>query len=292
MDTKQRKAKGAMCCDPEINHECSPIIQPFSEGCMRLLTYNIQVGNNTRHFLHYITRSWQHVLPYKGRIINLQKIAQLIQQYDLVALQEVDGGSLRSAGINQVEYLAKMAQFPYWHQQLNRNLGKIAQHSNGMLSRLRPTSIEDHPLPGMRGRGAIFTRFGEGEEALIVVMMHLALSKATRMQQLAYIYKLIAPYRYKILMGDMNAELIELLDYSPLQQLNLKTPLQAATYPSWNPKRGLDHILLSSELKVEQVNVLKQLISDHLPIEVNIKLPSPLLQNIIHFHQLETGFSH
>lgn len=250
---------------------------------MRLLTFNIQVGNNTSHFHHYFTRSWQHVFPYKGRIKNLQRIAELIHRYDLVALQEADGGSLRSSGINQVEFLAKLAQFPYWHQQLNRNLGKIAQHSNGMLSRFKPTLIEDHPLPGMRGRGVIFLRFGEGENALVVVMMHLALSRKTRKEQLDYIYNLIAPYRHQILMGDMNADTIELLDNTPLKQLQLVLPQNEATYPSWNPKRCLDHILLSPELKIEQVNVLNLPISDHLPIEVDIRLPTQLLQNITFF---------
>ncbi|MDO2167415.1 hypothetical protein Q2421_25200, partial [Escherichia coli] len=66
------------------------------------------------------------------------------------------------------------------YQQLNRNLGRIAQHSNGLLSRWRPTLLEDHPLPGPPGRGAIFVRFGEGADALVVVMMHLALGARTR----------------------------------------------------------------------------------------------------------------
>ena len=42
---------------------------------------------------------------------NLDKIAQLIKEFDIVALQEVDAGSLRSQFINQTEYLAKKADF-------------------------------------------------------------------------------------------------------------------------------------------------------------------------------------
>ncbi|AWM78942.1 endonuclease [Gammaproteobacteria bacterium ESL0073] len=264
---------------PNENKESSPIILAPNE-IVKLLTFNIQVGNSTSHYHHYFTRSWQHILPYKDRIKNLQRIADLIKQYDFVALQEVDGGSLRSSGINQTEFLAKLANFPYWHQQTNRNLGKLAQHSNGMLTRFKPNVIEDHPLPGMRGRGAIFSRFGEGENSLIIVVMHLALSKKARKEQLDYIYKMIAPYKYHILMGDMNAETFELVDNSALQKLDLVLPQNTATYPSWNPKRCLDHILLSKGLTVENINVLQQPISDHLPIEVSIKLPEVLLSNI------------
>ena len=133
---------------------------------------------------------------------NLQKIGDLLGDFDLVALQEADGGSLRSGYVNQVEHLAHLGAFPYWYQQLNRNLGRLAQHSNGVLSRLKPWAIEDHPLPGPKGRGAILLRFGEGPEALVVVMMHLALGARTRSLQLAYIRDLIGGYKHQILMGD------------------------------------------------------------------------------------------
>lgn len=32
---------------------------------IRLLTFNIQVGINTASYHHYVTRSWQHVLPHR-----------------------------------------------------------------------------------------------------------------------------------------------------------------------------------------------------------------------------------
>lgn len=264
---------------PNVNKESSHTID-LHNGILKLLTFNIQVGNNTEHFFHYLTRSWQHLLPYKGRQKNLQTIAKLIQQYDFVALQEVDAGSLRSNGINQVELLAKLGNFPYWHQQTNRNLGKIAQHSNGILTRLKPDLIEDHPLPGVRGRGVIFCQFGQGENAMIIAVMHLALSKKARKEQLVYIYKFISQYKYHILMGDMNAETLELMENSPLKELDLILPNYQPTYPSWNPQRCLDHILIGRNFSIERVNVLPPLTSDHLPIEIDIRLPTEVLQNL------------
>lgn len=248
---------------------------------MRLLSFNIQVGNSTENYRHYLTRSWQHLLPHTGRAANLQKIGQLLSDFDLVALQEVDGGSLRSGYINQVEHLAQLGKFPYWYQQLNRNLGRLAQHSNGVLSRLRPTSIEDHPLPGPAGRGAIFVRFGEGDDALIVVMMHLALGAKTRTLQLAYIRELIGGYRHQILMGDMNTHANDLLLNSPLRDLGLLAPQAEATFPSWRPQRCLDHILLSPTLTLERVQVLALPISDHLPVAVEIRLPDSLVPDAL-----------
>lgn len=262
--------------DTQVNGRCPESGALPGNGLLRLLSFNIQVGINTAGYRHYLTRSWQHLLPHAGRVGNLQRIGSLLGDYDLVALQEVDGGSLRSGYVNQVEHLAELGAFPYWYQQLNRNLGRLAQHSNGVLSRLQPSQLEDHPLPGPPGRGAIFLRFGEGPQALAVVVMHLALGARTRTRQLAYIRELIGGYRHQILMGDMNTHATDLLQHSPLRDLGLLAPQVEATFPSWRPQRCLDHILLSPELALERVAVLGQAISDHLPVAVDIRLPVAL----------------
>lgn len=271
-----RTARGIGLHQPQVNEHHLQAPGLPEDGRLRLLSFNIQVGISTERYRHYVTRSWQHLLPHNGRAGNLQKIGQLLGDFDLVALQEADGGSLRSGYVNQVEHLAHLGGFPYWYQQLNRNLGRFAQHSNGVLSRLKPHLLEDHPLPGPAGRGAILVRFGEGEDALIVVMMHLALGAKTRALQLGYIRELIGGYRHQVLMGDMNTHATDLLEHSPLRDLGLIAPQVEATFPSWRPQRCLDHILLSPSLTLERVEVLAQPISDHLPVAVEIRLPDAL----------------
>ncbi|WP_160492187.1 endonuclease/exonuclease/phosphatase family protein [Pseudomonas sp. L-22-4S-12] len=261
---------------PQVNGRCADSTGLPCDGLLRLLSFNIQVGISTERYRHYLTRGWQHLLPHRGRAGNLQKIGALLGDYDLVALQEADGGSLRSGFVNQVQHLAELGAFPYWYQQLNRNLGRFAQHSNGVLSRLRPCRLEDHPLPGPPGRGAILLAFGEGADALVVVVMHLALGAGTRTRQLAYIRELIGGYRHQVLMGDMNTHALDLLQHSPLRDLGLLAPQVEATFPSWRPQRCLDHILLSPGLALERVAVLSQPISDHLPVAVDIRLPAAL----------------
>jgi len=261
------------------NEQCASDRQPLPD-VLRLLSFNIQVGINTQRYHHYLTRSWQHLLPHAGRQQQLGRVAQLLNEFDLVALQEVDGGSLRSGFVNQVEHLAREGAFPYWYQQLNRNLGRFAQHSNGLLSRYAPDLLEDHKLPGiLPGRGAILTQFGQGEESLLVVMMHLALSTKGRANQLAYVRERIADHRHVVLMGDMNTHAEDLLEHSPLKGANLQAPDLPGTYPSWRPARVLDHILISPSLEIDRVDVLPQAISDHLPVAMHIKLPSSLCQS-------------
>ena len=242
---------------------------------LKLLTYNMQVGINSRSFRHYLTRSWQHLLPHSGLVANLDSIAQMLSGFDVVALQEADGGSIRTGHLNQVRYLAEAAGFPYWYQQLNRNLGKFAQHSNGMLSRVRPEIIEDHKLPGrVPGRGAIFMRYGLAAEPLVFVVLHLSLGRRAQLEQLAYIKDLIADYKHVVIMGDLNNCAEKVLRLSPLRDVKLRCPEgRYSTYPSWRPISCLDHILVSSSLEIKRAEVLSYAQSDHLPVAVEIGLP-------------------
>ncbi|KZX86006.1 endonuclease [Oleiphilus sp. HI0009] len=242
---------------------------------IRLLTYNIQVGISTSAYRHYLTRSWQHFLPHAQRQTNLVKIASLLEAYDVVALQEVDGGSLRTGFVNQVEFLAKTAGFPFWYQQLNRNFGPIAQHSNGLLSRFCPLSVEEYPLPSLiPGRGVIVAKYGDEKDPIVLVILHLSLSSAAQKAQLSFVKKLIDGYQHIILMGDMNTHLQSLLGHGCLSELDLVAlPGVSHTFPSWQPRKDLDHILVSRSLEVRYAEVLPFSVSDHLPIALEFGLP-------------------
>ncbi|PJE78313.1 hypothetical protein CI610_02756 [invertebrate metagenome] len=256
------------------NRTQDPLAIPGFTCPIRLLSYNIQVGINTHSYRHYLTRSWQHILPSIEKNKNLDRIAGILPEFDVVALQEADGGSLRSSYINQIEYLAQRGHFPFWYQQLNRNLGKFAQHSNGLLSRFCPLSVEDHRLPGIiPGRGAIVARLGTEKCSILIIIMHLALSQRSRNTQLGYISELIQHQQHVILMGDMNTHADQLLHESPLKNSHLQA-LQGShfTFPSWQPRRSLDHILVSPSFNIHQLGVLNIPISDHLPVAIEIQI--------------------
>jgi endonuclease/exonuclease/phosphatase family metal-dependent hydrolase len=239
---------------------------------VRLLSFNIQVGIGTRRFREYLTHGWKHVLPDGSRAANLRRIANVIEDYDVVALQEVDAGSLRSGFVNQVEYLAYRAHFPYWYAQLNRDLGPFAQHGNGLLSRLPPQRLEDHKLPGtIPGRGAIVMRLAFGAADVLVVLLHLSLGERSRQRQLSYVRDLIEGEEHVVIMGDMNSHLTQLLFGSPLSDTALVPASDVEpTFPSWRPAIALDHILVTPTLAVESCQVLDCELSDHRPVAVTI----------------------
>jgi endonuclease/exonuclease/phosphatase family metal-dependent hydrolase len=243
---------------------------------LKLLSYNIQTGIDTRRYRHYLTQGWKHVLPHRERLLNLDRIAGMIRAFDLVGLQEVDSGSLRSGFVDQTQYLAQRAQFPFWFAQTNRRIGKLAQHSNGLLCRRKPAMVEEYPLPGLPGRGVILCRFG-GEDGLAVCIMHLALSRRGRMRQVRFVSELVAGQRNLVVMGDMNCagesdELRLLMRNANLRQ----SSCDSGTFPSWRPQRRIDHILVSSSLRVENARVLDYPLSDHLPIGIDLLIPKEL----------------
>jgi endonuclease/exonuclease/phosphatase family metal-dependent hydrolase len=185
----------------------------------------------------------------------------------------VDAGSLRSGFMDQTEYLARQAGFPYWYKQVNRSLGKLAQNSNGLLSRLRPAQVTEYKLPGLPGRGAMLCNFG-GADGLSVCILHLALGRRARLRQVAFVAERVSDLPHVVLMGDLNCGCdspeMRLLTH----RANLQQPLcHANTFPSWRPMRKLDHILVSTSLQVENPRVIEYPLSDHLPMSIEVLIP-------------------
>lgn len=241
---------------------------------LKLLSYNIQAGIDTQRYRQYLTQSWKQVLPHRERKYNLDRIASVIHGYDVVGLQEVDSGSLRSGFVDQTEYLANQATFPYWYKQVNRSLGKLAQNSNGLLSRLRPSEISEYKLPGLPGRGVIVCNFG-GTFGLTVCIMHLALGRRARLRQVAFIRELVADLPHVVVMGDLNFG----CDSQEMRLLTgsgglIQPACHMNTFPSWRPIRRIDHILVSNTLQVENAKVVEYPLSDHLPIGIDVIVPN------------------
>jgi len=246
---------------------------------LRLLSYNIQVGINSVYPHHYLTKSWKHIFPASRRFETLDNIAHILRDYDIVGLQELDAGSHRTNYVDLTEYLADKAHYPFWYHQLNRNLGRIAQHGNGLLSRYRPTEITEHKLPGViPGRGGLLVRYGHGEQSLVIIMLHLALSTRARMRQLGYVAELVNQYRHVVVMGDLNCAPDSPEMAMLFRTTHLHEPLEALhTFPSWRPERNIDHILVSRELDVVHCSVLNHAHSDHLPIAMELQLPPDVM---------------
>ncbi|MCM5705236.1 endonuclease/exonuclease/phosphatase family protein [Larsenimonas salina] len=255
---------------------------------LRVLTFNLQVGIHTHAYHHYVTRSWQHLLPHPERQSRLDFISGTLARYDIVALQEVDGGSFRSGNVNQTEYLASKAAFPFCCHQLNRNFGNVAKHSNGLLSRIPMSRVQNHKLPGPPGRGVIHATLGEGKHALHIFAVHLSLGQRTRDRQLSYLSELIEPLTHVVVLGDLNCTLEQLTPHKRFcNAMDLAPGKALLSYPAWQPKRALDHILVSKSLKTTNLEVLDQHYSDHLPLALELELPEACARALNHAPEQE-----
>ena len=241
---------------------------------LKILTYNIQVAMPSDGIRHYIMHSWHHLFPHPRRNTNLEAIANVIKPFDIVALQELDAGSIRSRYVNQVDFLAEEAAFPFAVQQTTRNFGPFARHSKGLLSRFPIHNANHYVLPSkVPGRGVTTFCIGSQRTPLFIVNVHLSLGAKAQSEQLDFIGSLTDQYEHIIVMGDFNMSPEQLSEINVFKgRLNLAVS-DALTYPSWKPKKQLDYILLSHALKVKKAGVLNLSYSDHLPMFAEIILP-------------------
>jgi endonuclease/exonuclease/phosphatase family metal-dependent hydrolase len=246
---------------------------------LKLLSYNVQVGIDSHRYRDYLTQSWRHLLPDSKRNGNLRSAADWLSSYDIVALQEVDGGSLRSQFVNQVAFLADRGGFPHYHQQQNRRVAGLAAHSNGLLSKFASSYVIHHKLPGrIPGRGALAVTFGAGEQQILVLSVHLSLSHRARTLQLKYIAELLNENPLFVVMGDMNCPSDAVSREFAKLGVKVKTNQQTApTFPRWKPKHCFDQIWVSESLNIIKSEVLNLGVSDHRPISMEIEIPSGVL---------------
>jgi len=117
---------------------------------------------------------------------------------------------------------------------------------------------------------------GSAWRPLAVVVVHLALRRRVRFRQIAYLAGLVNRYRDVILMGDLNCG----PHSAEMRLLTERTGLAApdvvdGTFPSWRPRRRIDHILVTPGISIERVWVPRWTYSDHLPVAMEVVVPGP-----------------
>jgi endonuclease/exonuclease/phosphatase family metal-dependent hydrolase len=242
---------------------------------VKLLSYNIHIGAQPAGYGHYLTRAWRHALPGPGMHDTLDAIGDLMREYDFVAVQEADAGSLRTRFVNQMEYLAKRGGFRHVDFAVNRDLRPVAQHAMGFLSRHKPEAVVKHRLPGrIAGRSALEVDLGPDAGGLSLLLTHLSLGHFDRHQQLDFLSGRVKPGRPTVLLGDLNCEPDVLRAHQALADSGLRVPTETPmTFPSWRPKLRLDHILATPDVEVHRLETLPHLFSDHLPILAEVSVP-------------------
>jgi endonuclease/exonuclease/phosphatase family metal-dependent hydrolase len=107
-----------------------------------------------------------------------------------------------------------------------------------------------------------------------VLSAHLALSQRGRLRQIAYLAELLGEAPHAVLMGDLNCEPGSQELALLCARTGLSAPLASIpTYPSWRPRRHIDHILATPGLALAPLAAPEAVDSDHLPVAAEIRLP-------------------
>lgn len=240
---------------------------------MRILSYNIQAAIGTDSYWRYVSRLHRQVLPARAKHDTLARIADYIAAFDVVCLQEIDLGGLRSGFCCQANILAEASAFAHSLHQTNRVVGKLSRHGNMMLSRFPLRLLVSESLPSrIKGRGwlaaAADTPWGE----MVVANAHFSLGRQDQIHQAQHIVDALAKYEKVCLCGDFNflpdAAAAKVLERAGF----IRVAASAPTYPSWQPRKTLDHIFLKGLHGQGQTETFCA--SDHLPVSAQLSLPA------------------
>ena len=155
--------------------------------------------------------------------------------------------------------------------------GRQLAEERRLLCSLNGYDASNYDLPGrIPGRGALWVRFGDGDARLVLVVAHLSLGPKARKRQFGFLAELIGREKHAVLMGDLNCTVHSEECRSLFHKTSLTAPREAppSTYPSWRPRRAIDHILTTPSVRIEELWTLPHPVSDHLPLAARVSVPT------------------
>jgi endonuclease/exonuclease/phosphatase family metal-dependent hydrolase len=231
-------------------------------GELRVMTFNIQSG---LHGLEGVAGVIRASLP------------------DVVALQEVDVGSTRAGGVDQVAELSRLTGLPYRAHFRTTDLYGGA-YGIALLSRFPLEALAQYPLPVPRGAEprtlahAVVLMDGREVSIYLTHLIRRPFNGDARVRQSALVARLMAAdSRPKLLMGDLNDD----PDSRPVRLLrrDLRDVVAATggargTYPMpfILPSLRIDYVLACEAFTPVSSRVLHVAVSDHYPVVADLRL--------------------
>ncbi len=221
-----------------------------------------------------------------------ERIARVIARTnpDVVALQEVDVGRVRSHGKDQAHLIAQYLEMEFhFHASIRI---EEEHYGDAILSHLPMRLVKAGPLPRLvdrpnsEERGALWVTITLNGKEIQIINTHLGLNRRERMAQVEALLggewlgheQCTDPV---ILCGDFNAMPSSRVYARLCERLrdaqNVTRGAQSlGTFPSRYPTLRLDHVFVSPGINVSCVKVpetgLARIASDHLPLMTEIRI--------------------
>lgn len=249
---------------------------------LRIVTFNIAHGRGLNPI--------QGLTSQRKLQANLRRIAALLDRLapDVVALQEIDERSRWAGNFDHLDYLRVHTRFPHSVFGINnRRTGLLnLSYGNAVLSRhgIRAAETVVFGQRRLGEKGFLYVELDVDGRCLPLVNLHLHFG--SRAQRLAQLERLITWLREKhrlhskswavppIICGDFNnpgtrddataSLLSHLSDYCDY----VMHPMAGMTFPSPLPQRALDFIFLPAGCVQARCEIVRSMLSDHLPVAV------------------------
>ena len=227
---------------------------------MRLLTFNVQ------HFRNYLKKE-----------IDIDLFVKTINEInpDIISLNEVFGEDSNSFYGDQVKEIAQKMGYNYF-------FGKAISiskgvYGNALLSKFKIENPEIIPIPDpiikdedtyYESRIIIKAKI----EDIIIFVTHIGLAKQEKINAINILENNIKKLTKSfIIMGDFNMTPDDNL-LKPILKYTCDTLENdlGNTFPSINPEKRIDYILVSKNIKNFKSQIINKIVSDHFPIEAEI----------------------
>ena len=243
---------------------------------MRFLLYNIRYAAGIGKHFHL-------PVPYSGYFKNtngnLKKIVDFIGSVnpDIIGLIEVDSGSFRSEKNNQAEAIAWELQHDHIYQS-KYSASSVAQKLP-LLNKQGNAILTNQEIVSQR-----FYYFCDGVKRLVIelelaefsiFLVHLSIKFRHRQYQLQDLHSMVKNVEKPVIVaGDFNVlrgdrELQLFLAATGLRNANSN---RQPSYPSRAPRRQLDYIFHTPQIRVTGFQIPQIKLSDHTPLVCEFEL--------------------
>ncbi len=242
--------------------EQDTIVKAFNseDNRLRVMSYNIHHGKSL-----YGTNS-------------IDSIQEIITESnaDIVGLQEIESGMLRSGFLNQVEYLSTQLSM---NQAFGANINILGgKYGNAIMSKYPIIAYENYALPsGREQRGFLRATIDVKGREIQFIVTHLGLSEEERSRQVSVIQRYMETLQGDIiLVGDFNAhqDSMEIRGLSKKLQdtgdITGKADQPTFDFPLLSKR--IDYIFVGQGLAIEGYEVIKSRASDHYPVQADLVL--------------------
>lgn len=254
---------------------------------VKLICYNIEYCEGMEGIWYQYLKFWKIFFPPKKleqKIVNaLKKLGP-----DILALVEVDVGSLRARGTDEVRDIEQKLKLNDFVEKIKyplkgwlrlfHHLPILDKQANAIISRFKFDKVRYHVFHEGTKRMVIEATIHCPQKTTLL-LAHLALGKKARAKQICELIKIVNAIKNPvILMGDFNTfngedEIKGLLKKTHLKnRTKLENGAKILTEPAWHPNKRLDYVLTSPKIRVKKYLVLKFPFSDHLPLFVEFDL--------------------